>query len=410
MMGVVKLLSFMDQHDHKHSVVGDFSQTVHWSTRAIIPSTRHIRLLSAAAALLLLVPLSFAAVYIVRYSSPKPYNGLTNKQAAKQITNQHGSTTTDSTPSPTKSSSNTTTTTTNQSNSANTGSSTSGTTNNTGNSGPSPYPQTTWAACTNGGVYKPLSDTAAAALVTPAPETRKYNATPFSINGVPYQAANYYVPTSSELSHFESAVNQYGQTAAQADPYLQYVDGHDDMQDPSTDDLIQWAAHKWGIPEDWLRAEYAVESYWNQFNLGDKTTVSAAWYSQYPVQSQVSNSSDVYQSLGITQVRWAPDNSVGIGTEPLRWKSTAFNIDFQAATVRFYYDNPDGARSTWGDGSYIPCQQWNSIGGWFNPYPWNNSGQASYISQVQQYLTDRTWTTQPFLNFTPSVPAIITFQ
>ena len=34
----------------------------------------------------------------------------------------------------------------------------------------------------------------------------------------------------------------------QFNPYLQYVDGRDGMTDPSTDDLIQWAAHKWGIP------------------------------------------------------------------------------------------------------------------------------------------------------------------
>ena len=39
----------------------------------------------------------------------------------------------------------------------------------------------------------------------------------------------------------------------------------------STDDIIQWAACKWGFDEDTLRAQVAKESYWTQTNLGDWT-------------------------------------------------------------------------------------------------------------------------------------------
>jgi hypothetical protein len=278
-------------------------------------------------------------------------------------------------------------------------------------------PQTTWAMTCNATsssfqqIYTPLSDSAAAALVTHQPEIRPFNAKPYSINGVNYPATNYYVPSDSEISLFRSATNQFGQTPAQANYYNQFVDGRDGMVNSSTDDLIQWGAHKWGIPEDWLRAEYALESVWSQFQLGDQTTQSSSWYPQYPVQSRVPNTAlDVYESLGITQERWHPDNSVGIGTEPLRWESTAFNIDFQAAQLRFFYDNPQGERTSWGDSSYIPCQQWNSIGGWFNPYPWNNSGQQNYISTVQNYLNARTWTTPSFINMQLPFPSAINFN
>jgi hypothetical protein len=277
-------------------------------------------------------------------------------------------------------------------------------------------PQTTWAACNaNAGTdqpstFRPLSDAAARKLVTLEPETRPYNAEAYTINGKSYAATNDFVPGWLAILKFRATKNVNGQTAVQANPYLAYVDGRDGIKDPSTDDLIQWAAHKWGIPEDWLRAEYALESYWNSFQLGDDTAVSSTWYAEYPSQARIAGSSNVYQSMGIAQVRWAPDGSLGDGTEPLRWESTAFNIDDQAATIRFYYDDPSNVRSSWGDSTYVPCEQWNSIGGWYDPYPWNNSGQASYIANVQTYVSDQVWTTSSFLSWVPtSFPPGIAF-
>jgi hypothetical protein len=187
----------------------------------------------------------------------------------------------------------------------------------------------------------------------------------------------------------------------QFNPYLKYVDGLDGLRNPSTDDLIQWAAHKWGIPENWLRAEFALESSWNGFMQGDEVSVSRNWYERYPLQSRVRGTLSVDASMGITQVKWIPDGSVGAGTEPLRWESTAFNLDYQAAIVRFYYDNPAGTRSSWGDSSYAPCQAWRSIGGWDEPYPWGNAIQASYVAVVQQRLRDQIWTQSSFVHWTP---------
>ena len=63
----------------------------------------------------------------------------------------------------------------------------------------------------------------------------------------------------------------------------------------------------------------------------------------------------------------------------------------EPVTLRFYFDNPHGLRSAWGDPTYQACQAWNSIGGWFEAYPWLNPGQASYINSVQGRLSSRTW-------------------
>jgi hypothetical protein len=269
------------------------------------------------------------------------------------------------------------------------------------------HPQTTWAPCNRNAhnrrasTFHPLSDGAAAALVTPMSETRPDNDKPYTLDGVSEPAPNYYVPSAAQVRRFQLAKTSAGQTNLQFNPYYAYVNGDDGMHHPTTDELIQWAAHKWGIPEDWLRAEYVHESYWNQFMLGDDTAVSAAWYRRYPSQSRLAGSSSVYQSLGITQVRWAPDGSLHPGTEPLRWLSTAFNIDYQAATLRFFYDNPEESRTAWNDSSYRPCQAWNSVGGWFSPYPWGNTAQATYAAAVRQILAQRGWASSSFLSWTP---------
>jgi hypothetical protein len=219
--------------------------------------------------------------------------------------------------------------------------------------------------------------------------------------------ANAYVPSSAELSAFLNAKDQYGAPNPDSNPYVLHVTGGCGGTGRTTDEIIQCTAAKWGIPADWLRAEYIVESRWEQIDpsthqpaTGDKTFVGTADALKYPSFSRETNSAGnptgyVWQSIGLTQVRWNPSGSVGAGTEPLRWKSTAFNADYQAATVRYYYDDPQGLRSAWGD-AYMAGEDWWSIGGWFNPYPWHNSGQQSYISDVQQQLANRPWTQPGF--------------
>jgi hypothetical protein len=238
-------------------------------------------------------------------------------------------------------------------------------------------PQTTWAPPGT----LPLSDAQAGALVVHQPEIRSDNA-----------QANDYVPSDTELAAFRSATSQSGQTPAQYNSLNQYVTGRPGLSSPSTDDLIQWTAHKWGIPEDWIRAEMVVESYWHQSQLGDPATVDGNSYGSYPAQARIAGTSDVYTSMGISQIKWSPDGSQWPGTEPLRWRSTAFNLDYYGAQIRYYYDGDCG----WCGAGYGAGQQWNSIGAWYDPSPWNNGGAQSYIQKVQSSLSDRTWSQPGF--------------
>jgi hypothetical protein len=248
-------------------------------------------------------------------------------------------------------------------------------------SGGQPPPIPAWVP-SSGANFTPLSDQQAAANVIPAPETVPANA-----------QANNATPTSAQLQSFYGASDYWGRNVVAVNPYYRYVTGH---YTGTTDEIIQWTAWKWGIPQDWLRAQYVQESLWKQAALGDLATVTASQYSQYPSQARVPGTLNVYQSMGISQVKWTPDGRVGPGTEPMRWESTAFNADYEAATIRFYFDDPGGLRSAWGDPTYKAGNAWNSLGGWFESYPWLSPGQLHYITLVQARLAARTWTLPGF--------------
>jgi hypothetical protein len=135
-----------------------------------------------------------------------------------------------------------------------------------------------------------------------------------------------------------------------------------------------------------------VESGWSQAMEGDLTAVGRSAYTRYPGFSRVPDTDDVYQSLGIAQVKWNADGSVGIGTEPLRWESTAFNLDYYAATVRYFYDGD----CSWCTAGYGPGQAWKSIGAWDSPQPWGNPGSRVYVRAVQAQLSRHVWTRSGF--------------
>jgi hypothetical protein len=224
---------------------------------------------------------------------------------------------------------------------------------------------------------KPISDAKAAALVTSAPESVPGNA-----------AANRYVPTRGQLAGFRSARTANGQSTLAYNPLTRYVTGHPaGLRSPSTDELIQWVSHKWGIPTDLLRAQIVVESKWRQAFRGDRESVPTQWYGRYPRHARIAGGSEVYKSLGLPQVKWTPDGEIGAGTEPLRWRSTAFSLDYFAATVRYYYDG----LCAWCGPGYTAGQPWNSAGAWFSPEPWANERTRTYVRELQQVLRNRGW-------------------
>jgi hypothetical protein len=241
-------------------------------------------------------------------------------------------------------------------------------------------------------VFTPNSDSSCARQVRHVPERVAGNA-----------QANAYRPRDIELFAFYVAKDSNGLTGPQETWYAKYVTGRNPLTSPSTDDLIQFYACKWGVTPDWIRAQAMTESSWNQHALGDlRTQSSAAWQAYHTANpAYCPNSTQCYESVGILQLKWRPNRSEGAGTEPLRWRSTAFNLDWVIASERFEHDNPYGKRSAWGDPSYAPLDRLAngskagcfslSVASHWNPYPWGNLGQLNYCSTVARHIHARDW-------------------
>ena len=162
--------------------------------------------------------------------------------------------------------------------------------------------------------------------------------------------ANHRVPSAAELASFRS------QSAGQS-PLFAYVTGN---FAGTTDEIIQWAAHKWGYDEDIMRALAVQETRWVQAAVGDGGI-----------------------SFGLTQVK----STVWRGTAPLSQLSTAFNLDVHGAIFRHCFDGYE----TWmAPKGYAPGDVWGCIG-WIFSGDWYDPAAIAYRDAVQGHLAARTW-------------------
>ncbi len=144
----------------------------------------------------------------------------------------------------------------------------------------------------------------------------------------------------------------------------------------TTDEIIQWAACKWGFAVDTVRAQAVVESYWRQSTLGDCGAHT---------QPQTNGCA----SVGLLQVKGADISATHPNTWPYAWESTAWNVDYALAVRRACYDG----KITWlhdNNPAYGPGDLWGCIGEWFSG-DWHDAGAAQYIATVQQTLAAREW-------------------
>ena len=193
-------------------------------------------------------------------------------------------------------------------------------------------------------VVAPLTDAQAAALVRHAPETRPDNA-----------ADNQRVPSSAQIAYFRAHDDSMPAS------YLERIDGN---YTGSTDQIIQWAAYKWGLDPELLRAVASVESWWHMFTVGDEGNA----YGLFQVDAR-------YHCC-----------------EDLATEDTAFNADYYGAIIRSYYDGTQ----TWlntvtGNGKpYRRGDLWNSVGYWAAGR-WDIATGQEYVDKVKADLTAQVW-------------------
>ncbi|HEV3362595.1 MAG TPA: hypothetical protein VG795_00380 [Acidimicrobiia bacterium] len=178
-------------------------------------------------------------------------------------------------------------------------------------------------------------------------------------------AENLRMPTADELATFRRYTGQWGECEHLRAKVTGGFVG-------TTDEILQWAAWKWGLPEDVLRAVAVSESNWDMSYNGDG---GASW--------------------GLMQIknveRWHG------GTYELSRRSTAFNVDYHAGMVRHYFEGCATWMQdhTYGGHIYGPGDFWGSIGAWFSG-DWYSPESENYVAGVKRHLTDVPWERQGF--------------
>jgi hypothetical protein len=130
----------------------------------------------------------------------------------------------------------------------------------------------------------------------------------------------------------------------------------------TTDEVIQWAAYKWGFSPDVFRAVAVIESWWKMSTVGDGG-----------------------QSFGIMQVKRGHHCCF-----PATRRSTAFNVDYYGAWLRAVYDG----RRRWLNSvergqPYRRGDLWGSIGTWYSGR-WH-LGSGEYVARVKETIRQHVW-------------------
>ena len=166
----------------------------------------------------------------------------------------------------------------------------------------------------------------------------------------------------------------------------------------TTDEIIQWAACKWGIDADVVRAQAAVETYWFQGNTGDFSTDTSTCVPGHQKLGADGHAGQCPQSIGILQDRY-PYQSTAFATNNDAAVSTAYNIDYAYGVWRNCFDGNDEWFNQFNPPKpYKAGDLWGCVGAWYSGR-WYDPGAVSYISKVQSYLAQRIWETLGFLSY-----------
>jgi hypothetical protein len=144
----------------------------------------------------------------------------------------------------------------------------------------------------------------------------------------------------------------------------------------TTDEIIQWAACKWGFDEDLVRAIAVRESNWRQSEVGD--------YTDDENKCVPDDSPPCPTSFGLLQIK----HYFYPGTFPDSQESTAFNVDNVLGDLRACYEG----WITFLDGDYRAGDLWGCVGYHWSGH-WKDKGAKRYAQNVQHALATKPWLT-----------------
>lgn len=233
---------------------------------------------------------------------------------------------------------------------------------------PTPSPSTLAPATLPPGARLPTEAQCAARVHRSSFEPRPQN----------YQA-NHRVPTAQQIDS-QTSWGELGQSPL-ADTLRKQITGN---FTGTTDEILQWVACKWGVSPDLVRAEAAVESYWQQSQRGDYTS------DQSLCPPGTWDGKGCYQSYGILQLKYTFFKS----TWPMSRDDTAFNAEYVYGILRACYE---GWTTYLYDRTPLPGYSryhagdiWGCLGRWYSGN-WYDQGAVTYIHKVKAALAEKAW-------------------
>jgi autotransporter family porin len=159
----------------------------------------------------------------------------------------------------------------------------------------------------------------------------------------------------------------------------------------TTQEILRWAACKWGIDENIVYAQTAIESWWRQDTLGDWGTDAAACPPGHELGKD-GRPGQCPQSYGVLQDRW-PYMKQGW---PGYARSTAMAADIAYGIWRVCFEGYETWLNTVDRGqTYKAGDAWGCVGRWFSGR-WHTSAGDGYVTRVKDYLARKIWTTPDF--------------
>jgi hypothetical protein len=205
-----------------------------------------------------------------------------------------------------------------------------------------------------------LDDATAASKIVPEAKSTIETGSDGNAN----EAANNYfeLDALADPSSYQSQLDSFWSGANPWDGVSQRIDGACPLENPTTADVAQWAAAKWGINPTLMYAEAVQEGHWDQLSLGDGGTSSGVW--------QVADRGSGHAFPGFA----------GAGSNLAR-ENTCFNADFYAGHLYAAFHGWTGECPA----SDIAA----AIQSWFSGQASTGGGQ--YSSQVLAIVADQGW-------------------
>jgi autotransporter family porin len=156
----------------------------------------------------------------------------------------------------------------------------------------------------------------------------------------------------------------------------------------TTDEIIQWAAAKWGVSDEMIRAQMISESTWFQGLLdGSGRPINGRGYGDFENDQRycaAGYSAPCPSSFGISQIK----HTAHPGTFPYSRDSTAMNLDYLAASLRGCYEGWEEWLNY--SGQYRAGDIDGCIGRWYSG-EWHSDSADYYTAGVHQRLHEKPW-------------------